>query len=45
MQSMQLFLKERDFQTGIRIAGEQFSSYQNILVVPLYAVENIRNLL
>lgn len=45
MQSMQLFLKERGLQTGIRIAGEQFSTYQNILVIPLYAVENIRELL
>lgn len=42
MQSMQLFLKERGLDTGIRIAGEQFSEYQNIKVVPLYAVENIR---
>ena len=45
MQSMQLFLKERGFETGIRIAGEQFSEYQNIKVVPLYAVENIREIL
>ncbi|MGI6395295.1 MAG: DUF4143 domain-containing protein [bacterium] len=45
MQSMQLFLKERNLQTGIRIAGEQFSAYQNILVIPLYAVENTRELL
>jgi len=33
------------FETGIRIAGEPFSEYQNIKVVPLYAVENIRELL
>lgn len=45
MQSMQLFLKERGLQTGIRIAGEPFGSYQNIKVIPLYAVENIRGLL
>jgi len=45
MQSMQLFLKERGFHAGIRIAGENFSSYQDILVVPLYAVENIRELI
>ncbi|HNW83431.1 MAG TPA: AAA family ATPase [bacterium] len=45
MQSLQLFLKERDLKTGIRIAGEQFSTYQNIKVIPLYAVENIRELL
>jgi hypothetical protein len=44
MQSMQLFLKERGFETGIRIAGEPFSSYQNIKVVPLYAVENLKEL-
>lgn len=45
MQSMQLFLKERGLETGIRIAGEQFSTYQNIKVIPLYAVENIRRLI
>lgn len=45
MQSMQLFLKERGLKTGIRIAGEQFSTYQNIKVIPLYAVENIRRLI
>jgi uncharacterized protein len=45
MQSMQIFLSERGFETGIRIAGEPFSEYQNIKVVPLYAVENIRQLL
>jgi predicted AAA+ superfamily ATPase len=45
MQSLQIFLKERDLETGIRIAGEQFSTYQNIKVIPLYAVENIRKLL
>jgi predicted AAA+ superfamily ATPase len=45
MQSMQLFLKERGLETGIRIAGEQFSAYKNIKVLPLYAVENIRELI
>lgn len=45
MQSMQLFLQERGLETGIRVAGEPFSEYQNIKVIPLYAVENIRQLL
>ncbi len=45
MQSMQIFLQERGLETGIRVAGEPFSEYQNIKVVPLYAVENIRQLI
>ena len=44
MQSMQLFLKEWGLKTGIRIAGQPFSTYQNIKVLPLYAVENINEL-
>jgi len=41
MQSLFLFLKEKKLQQGIRISLENFSSYSNIKVYPLYAVENI----
>ncbi|HEY5124554.1 MAG TPA: AAA family ATPase [Ignavibacteria bacterium] len=41
MQSMFLFLREKNLQKGIRISNENFSVYENIEVYPLYAVENI----
>lgn len=41
MQSMFIFLKEKDADFGIRISNENFARYENILVFPLYAVENI----
>lgn len=41
MQSMNLFLKEKKLSLGIRISAENFSSYGNIEVYPLYAVENL----
>jgi hypothetical protein len=43
MQSMFIFLKEKNLKKGIRISNENFSSYDNIEVYPLYAVENIKN--
>ncbi len=44
MQSMFMFLKEKNTNYGIRISNENFSKYERILVFPLYAVENILNL-
>lgn len=41
MQSMNIFLKSKKLPKGIRISGENFSSYDNIEVYPLYAVSNI----
>jgi len=41
MQSLFLFLKEKKLQQGIRVSLENFSSYSNIGVYPLYAIENI----
>ena len=41
MQSMQIFLREKGIARGIRVSTENFSSYDNIDVYPLYAVENI----
>lgn len=38
MRSMHLFLKERDLPTGIRVSTENFSRYDKIETVPMYAV-------
>ena len=44
MQSMNLFLKERNLSTGIRISFENFASYKNIEVLPLYAINRLLGL-
>ena len=41
MQSMYLFLKEKDLPEGIRLSLENFSSFDQIKIYPLYAVKNI----
>ena len=41
MQSLHLFLKEKQIQHGIRFSLENFSSYQTIKTIPLYAVSGI----
>jgi len=41
MQSMQIFLKERNLNQGIRISAENFSDYGKIKSIPIYAVKNI----
>jgi uncharacterized protein len=41
MQSMRIFMEERKLTGGIRVSLEPFSSYDNIDVVPLYAISNI----
>jgi uncharacterized protein len=41
MKSMHLFLKEKKRPFGIRIALENFSEFENIHVVPLYAAQRI----
>ena len=43
MRSMFLFLKEKNLKRGIRVSMENFSSYDNIDVYPLYATDNITN--
>ena len=40
MQSMYLFIKEKNAEYGIRTSLENFSEYEKIKVYPLYAVEN-----
>ena len=41
MQSMWVFLKEKQSNYGIRTSLENFGNYQNIKIYPLYAVGNI----
>lgn len=41
MQSMHIFMKEKQAKKGIRCSLENFSEYENIEVIPLYAVGNI----
>jgi uncharacterized protein len=38
MQSLHLFLKEKNCQEGIRFSLENFGKYKNIRIIPLYAV-------
>jgi uncharacterized protein len=41
MQSMFVFLDERNLNIGIRLSLENFSEYGRIVVIPLYAVSHI----
>lgn len=41
MRSMNIFMESKKSNTGIRISSENFSEYNGIQVVPLYAVSNI----
>jgi predicted AAA+ superfamily ATPase len=41
MQSLFLFLKEKNIPVGVRISLENFSQYAKINVYPLYGVENL----
>ncbi len=41
MQSMRLFLHQKGIDHGIRCSLENFSSYDDIRVYPLYAIKNI----
>jgi len=43
MQSLRLFMAERSLKRGIRISGENFATYEDIEVLPLYAVSLIFN--
>lgn len=45
MQSMFLFIEERKSDLGIRISAENFSRYGKIAVIPIYAVENLEQII
>ncbi len=41
MQSLRLFLHEKNISAGVRISQENFGQYDNIRVLPLYAIKNL----
>jgi hypothetical protein len=41
MQSLHLFLRERDLEKGLRISHENFGTYDKIQTLPLYAAGNV----
>jgi hypothetical protein len=41
MQSMHIFLSERNLEQGLRISSENFTAYDKIKTIPVYAVKNI----
>jgi len=43
MQSLNLFIDEKELSKGIRISLENFSQYGKIKVIPLYAISNLIN--
>lgn len=42
MQSLYLFMKEKNVSPGIRCSIENFSQYDHIRIIPLYAISNVR---
>jgi predicted AAA+ superfamily ATPase len=44
MQSMHLFMDEKKSRYGLRLSLENFTEYEKIMVLPLYAVSNINTL-
>ena len=43
MQSLRVFLNEKQLHFGVRTSMENFARYDNIRVYPLYAISNIFN--
>jgi hypothetical protein len=41
MQSLRLFMQEKKISRGTRVSMENFGQYDNIRVLPLYAVRNL----
>ena len=41
MQSLRLFMKEKEISKGIRTSLENFAQYENIEVFPMYAIGNL----
>ena len=41
MKSLYIFLEERNIVTGIRVSSENFSKYERIETVPIYAVSRL----
>jgi hypothetical protein len=43
MQSLYLFLKEKNRSTGIRLSLENFSSIDQVDIFPIYAIQNMKD--
>ena len=43
MQSMYLFMEEKKSTFGIRVSLENFSEFEKVKMIPLYAVSNLKN--
>jgi len=41
MQSLHMFMKEKNIPAGVRISLENFNHYEKIHVYPLYGVKNL----
>lgn len=41
MQSLHIFMKEKNIPVGVRISLENFNHYEKIQVYPLYGVKNL----
>ena len=41
MQSMYIFMKEKQVESGIRFSLENYSSYKNVKVIPLYGIAEL----
>jgi predicted AAA+ superfamily ATPase len=44
MQSLHLFLNDRNLDCGVRISHENFGQYEKIRTIPIYAVKHIKQL-
>jgi hypothetical protein len=44
MQSLYLFLEEKNIAFGIRISSENFGKLEKVKILPLYAVHRLKNL-
>jgi len=43
MQSMRIFLRERGYQKGVRVALDRFGRLPDTLILPLYAIERLQD--
>jgi hypothetical protein len=41
MQSLRLFMKEKNIKRGVRTSLENFGRYEDIDIYPLYAIGNV----
>jgi hypothetical protein len=41
MRSLRIFMEERNLDIGVRVSEENYGRYENIVVLPIYAVGNL----